>query len=331
MKFLKGFLSFIISLVITLLIMVFSLNLIFKNVIEKEILGGVVKDQIISEYIENADVENKELIKELLDEKEVTTIASNVIDEYMEYLEDNNHRVSEKTLNSIISFCVKHRTQISKIAGRDIPESEMTSQETYRNLSDSINEGFEHVGNEINTSGTEIVKTYNNLTSTNFKIIIIISIIISIILLMVIKNSLYKWLSNLGKALITNSIIIIVLYFALTTIVDEIIKQQNIDITIELSGILSIGIVELVLGIILIMIKKIIDKSIKEKKKTVDYSSSAETLTFVSQDEESTKTESSDIDKIMDSIPQSEEKQQTIDNSINNETLDDSKNIDNEQ
>ena len=239
MKFFKGFLSFIIGIILTILLMVLSLNMIFKNVVEKEVLGGIIKDQIISEYIENEEIENKDLIKELLNENEVTTIAGNVIDEYMEFLEDNNHKVSQKTLDSIINFSVKHRQQISKIAGRDISERELTSAESYKNLSDSINEGFSKIGNEINKSGTEVVKTYNNLTSNNFKIIIIISILISIILLMVIKNSFYKWLSIFSKSIITCSIIIISLYVLSTFLINKIKENQNIEITISLNGILD--------------------------------------------------------------------------------------------
>lgn len=295
MKFFKGFLSFIIGIILTILLMVLSLNMIFKNVVEKEVLGGIIKDQIISEYIENEEIENKDLIKELLNENEVTTIAGNVIDEYMEYLEDNNHKVSQKTLDSIINFSVKHRQQISKIARRDISENELKSAESYKNLSDSINEGFSKVGNEINKSGTEVVKTYNNLTSNNFKIIIIILILISIILLMVIKNSFYKWLSIFSKSIITCSIIIISLYVLSTFLINKIKENQNIEITISLNGILVIGIIELVIGILCIIIKKIIDK--KENIKQTKYieKSHSEEMIMDSKNELEYNNQSEDV------------------------------------
>ena len=295
MKFFKGFLSFIIGIILTILLMVLSLNMIFKNVVEKEVLGGIIKDQIISEYIENEEIENKDLIKELLNENEVTTIAGNVIDEYMEFLEDNNHKVSQKTLDSIINFSVKHRQQISKIAGRDISENELKSAESYKNLSDSINEGFSKVGNEINKSGTKVVKTYNNLTSNNFKIIIIISILISIILLMVIKNSFYKWLSIFSKSIITCSIIIISLYVLSTFLINKIKENQNIEITISLNGILVIGIIELVIGILCIIIKKIIDK--KENIKQTKYieKSHSEEMIMDSKNELEYNNQSEDV------------------------------------
>ena len=260
MKILKKFLAFIVGAVLFFLLLAFSLNMVFKGVIQKQVIGGVAKTTIVSEYLDKSDIENKDEIKKLLDSKDSLKVVNNVVNEYMEYLVDNNHKVSKTTLNSIIDFCVKHREEINKISNDNVSESEIKSQETYNNLEQSINDGFKEIGTEIGDTPREILKTYSSITSNNFQVVLIIAIIICIILLIIINESLFKWISRFGSSLLTCGIIICLLYIGANMLVSKIIEKLDFEISIKLEEMLVIGIIEIVVGILLIVLKVVLTK-----------------------------------------------------------------------
>lgn len=268
MKVLKKLLSFILSVVLYILILVFSLNLVIKGVVQKQIIGGFAKDQIINEYIDNQKVENKDEIKKVLQKSDALKVANSVVDEYLIYVTDNTHKVSKKTVQGIIDFFVNNREDLNKISKTNVSEEELKSQKTFDELEKALNDGFEEVNVNLGETPTEVLKIYSNLTSNNFQILLIISIVIVIILLMIVKNSLYKWMSTLGSALISVGIMISGLYVALTMLVDHIMKSQSLNVEIKLDSMLTIGILEIVIGIILILTKFVISKIQETNKKS---------------------------------------------------------------
>ena len=89
MNIIKKFISFILSIILFILILMFSFNIIIRRVVQKQIIGGVTKNQVISEYIDNTDSKYKEEIKDLINDKEEKEISDRIIDEYMEYINNN--------------------------------------------------------------------------------------------------------------------------------------------------------------------------------------------------------------------------------------------------
>lgn len=272
MKIVKKILSFILSIVLFILVLAFSLNLVIKGVVQKQIIGGVAKNQILNEYIEKSDYENKdkEKIRKILDNPEALKVANSVVDEYMVYAADNNHKVSKKTVDGIINFFIKNREKLNELTDSNVTEEELKSQETYNNIEKSLNEGFEDVNFDIGEQASNVIRIYSKLTSNNLQILIGISIIIVIILLMIIKSSLYKWMSTFGSSLISTGIMLCGLFFTLNLVVEAIKKKLEFEIEMNLKEVLTIGIIEIVVGIIFIITKIIISKvQIKQTKATV--------------------------------------------------------------
>lgn len=267
MKYIRVFLSFIISTGLFVLLLFFSLNIIFKNVVKKQIIGGVAKEKIISEYIEN-NIDNEKEIDKIINNEEAKTIIDYVVNDYMAYLSNNNHKVSEKTVQNIVNYCVNNKETVNNLLSAPLTESEMKSQDTYDSIYNTINDGFKNMKSEIGNTPTEAIKIYAKLTSNNIQIVLIILIIICVILLMIINGSLYKWMTTFGSSLISVGILICGLYFILNYIVKQIMNRQNFEfnITIKLDQILIIGILEITIGIVLIIIKKIISKIMEKKE-----------------------------------------------------------------
>ena len=80
---------------------------------------------------------------------------------------------------------------------------------------------------------------------------------------MIVQNSFYKWISKLGVSLIFTSLFIISFYLIIIPVINKINESTKIEIDINTREMLLIAIMEVIVGITLIIIKKIKDK--KEK------------------------------------------------------------------
>lgn len=263
MNIIKKLISFFLSIILFILILMFSFNIIIKRVVQKQIIGGVTKNQVISEYIDNTDSKYKEEIKDLINDKEAKEISDRIIDEYMEYINNNEYTVSEETIDKIINYCVKHHKEINKITEEEITIEKIKSPETREDLIKTINDDFKELKQDFGQTPTRIIKIYTKLISNNLQTALFISIIIVIILLMIVQNSFYKWISKLGVSLIFTSLFITSFYLIIILVINKINESTKIEIDINTREMLLIAIMEVIVGITLIIIKKITDK--KEK------------------------------------------------------------------
>ena len=160
MKFVKGLLSLIVSSALFFLLLFYSLNMIFKGVIQKKFIGGIAKEEIITDYLEQEHIDNIDEVKKIFNDKKTEKIMNNLITDYMLYLSDNNHQVSKKTVQSIVDFCVEHKDEINNVSNSPVTADEIKSQETFDNISKSINDGFSDISKNIGDTPKEMVKIY---------------------------------------------------------------------------------------------------------------------------------------------------------------------------
>ena len=177
----------------------------------------------------------------------------------MIYLEDKNYVVSKKTVNNVTNFYINHNIKNTK-------EIEMKLNIEIKKI---LTDDFKKIDNELGYSYTEAIKIYNKFISNNLIIILIILIVILILLLMVIKSSAYMWMFNYGIISILCGITICILYLGLL-IINKVINNLKFVSTINLNVILIIGIIEIIIGIFIIIIKKIIDKQIEKNKSVIN-------------------------------------------------------------
>ena len=104
MKFVKGLLSLIVSSALFFLLLFYSLNMIFKGVIQKKFIGGIAKEEIITDYLEQKHIDNIDEVKKIFNDKKTEKIMNNLITDYMLYLSDNNHQVSKKNSTKYCRF-----------------------------------------------------------------------------------------------------------------------------------------------------------------------------------------------------------------------------------
>ena len=212
MNILKGFASVLICIAIVILLEMLTFSISLKHVFQNQIIGGAVKEKVLDNYIKDNSSIDKEKVESLIKDNKSNEIIDNVINDYMKYMDDSNYEISDKTIDSIIDFCLAHKSEIEKISGREVPESEIKSDETRQNISKSLNSGFKEFGENFGETEKSIIKSYGNFTSSKFRILVIVAVVILLGLLALLKWSTYKWLSSFGVALIISGISILMLY-----------------------------------------------------------------------------------------------------------------------
>lgn len=264
MKVIRGFFKGIIGLVLFVLIFALTFSFVIKGIIKNDVLSGAVKDKIITEYTKEVNPSVKEAVEEILSKDEISDLAESIIDEYLKFAEDDSYQVSKKLVNEIIDFCAKNRDLISKISNEEITEETIRSEETYNNLIKTFNESFPKVEEQIGSNGKTVVKIYGLVVSNTSRLIVIGIIIALILLLMLVTWSLYKWMSTIGVSLIINGVLFSSIYIAIMIFKDKILESLDFELNLNPITIIIIGVSEILIGIVLLVIKSIINKKEKE-------------------------------------------------------------------
>jgi len=269
MNILKGIAGFFISIILILLVDAYSLSISLKYVLQNQIIGSVVKEQIINSYVENSKTfKDKDKLEGIINDNKSNEIIDNIIDDYIKYLDDSNYKVSDKTIDSILDFCVKHKDELSEISDHEITEEEIRKSETREDLTKSLNDGFSSLGNNLGQTEKDIIKSYSTFTSKSFRIVLLVLIFVQIVLLVLIKWSPYKWMTPTGVSFIISGVFIGTSYLIAKIILNNVIVNDTKEISINPKIMLILAIVELSVGVILLITKTIIGNTL-EKQRTV--------------------------------------------------------------
>lgn len=259
-KFICGLLT--VLLIILFSTLIFSFN--FKNVVVNTISNGVVKKEIvdsIDDVVSHLDdvIDDDAIVKieENIKQSEVIDqVTENIFDEVIGYLNDgkdinivNIDGELEKLIDENRDTLAQYGIELTEKDKQEIIDSIAIDDV----INDKIEEEVMTVKENMSSEELFILNIYNVLTSSILQIGLIIGIVVDIILIALIKKSLYKWIFNVGIALICVGIINAVW---IPLVVNLIRGTINIDI----GGIVTSGYIGLGIGILLIVIYNVIKK-----------------------------------------------------------------------
>lgn len=263
-KFICGLLT--VLLIILFSTLIFSFN--FKNVVVNTISSMVVKKEIASNIndiimgiYDTNDVLVLETIEERVnDSKVVDDITEKYFDQFINYV-NNDGQVNITNIDSDIERLIDENKDALVEYGIEITDEDKQEIINSFDLDDRINDEIEEVmisvKNEMTGEERLVIDIYNVLTSSILQIGIIVGIVVDIILIALIKKSLYKWIFNVGIALICVGVVSAVLMPLVVNIIRGFI---SVDITIDISGIVTSGYIGLGIGILLIVVYNVIKK-----------------------------------------------------------------------
>lgn len=275
MKILRKFLSFILGLVLSLLIGGLLLSFAIKSVIQEELIGGAIKDNFIPVITNNTDIseEDKKAVEELFEDKEVNDMVNKMVDEIMATMGSEDGEISQETIDSIFDYVIQNKDKLEEATGQKINTEELEEvrkSEEFQNITQELTKSLNESTAELDDTSKTAIKTYTYIVSKNFRLILIGGIVLDLLLIALVQWSLYNWMSTFGKALSTSGLTLIILYFIMNKIIETLLAEQTITLNIDTSKVLYMGIITIIVGILLIVIKHIIDNIIKNKKDNME-------------------------------------------------------------
>lgn len=268
MKALRSILYVIVAMFLGIFINLLSLSLVLKDVVQKEVVTSIVKSAIAEQYFEKNTIsglseEQQKKVKEFLDDNASNEVVDIFINNYMNYLTDENYKISEQDVNKIKDYVKKHEDVIKEVTKEDVNIDDVLKDFNVENIDKETRQSLDKAEKEMPSEVREVFTTYKAIAFGSVKLILAIIVIVCILLLMLISWSLIKWMKATGVCFITNGILITLLYIFAAGIKDLILKSADLKLYLEnitFNNILIIGLVELALGIALVFIHKYLKK-----------------------------------------------------------------------
>ena len=272
MKALRVIGNIIVGIVLFGLIFALTFTRSTKNFLEKDLIVGVVKEKITDTIRnETGKITDKgeELINNMLEDNSSSDIIRIVVDNFDNYQHNKvGFKISDKDIDAIVNYATKYKSTIIEISGnkvKDITDEEFKKIFSEENINALANEIFSSMDNELGDGIDLAIRVYSKATSSKAMFILIGSIIFSIILLLLINWSLYKWLLITGIDLIVSGVIISLVFVAGLVFNDIIASVDFIKETvgeINLNGYIIWGVVEIVIGIIFIIVYNVVKNKV---------------------------------------------------------------------
>ena len=270
MKFLRVFGNILVGIILFGLIFSLSFIIETKNFLEKSIIEGSIKNAIEESSKEDVDLNDsqKKLVDEIFGDSEISSILNMVIDNYREFRTNSNYHVSKNDADKLYSFVKKYKNRIEDLSGEDV--SKMSNDEfekffDYEKINQFANDSFKELDEKIDKADiNQILDVYNIATSNTVKYAFILLIAVFIIILGLINCSVYKWLIPTGIVTIISGILMVVIFIT-GSMFTNIFDIENMKIAINLNRYLIVGIIEIILGIVMIIAESIIVSKINKK------------------------------------------------------------------
>jgi len=266
----KKFLIGLLTIIMTFAIITLGVVLNLKSTIV-DTIGKNVKEEVTNSLVDTISKEtgtnNKKLKKDIADfineNPEIEKITSIVIDKTIDVLSEETKKIKlniadeiDTILDETEDILQKYDVTLTKEARKEITKI-AESGELNDILNDALNELESEETNEFRVIA-DILKFVNN----DLKTITIGIIIISLILIIILKKSIYKWLSYAGTSLILTGL---TLGFICPFLINLLNKAISEEITISIDAIKTFGYISLIVGIIFIIINKILSHTLTNK------------------------------------------------------------------
>lgn len=274
MKFIKKTILGILVLFLTGLIILFTISIDLKKVIVNGVIMEVVKYQISTINYKEGNNEkdtifeyttDNEQINEILRSKEVQDLVTKYLDLTIESINDDDSLNEIDIEKDMMQYIRDNKSVLEEKIGMEITEEmiqkteeQMQEQEVSKNLKEAIKE----IRNNLTEKQKKTLKGYSLLTSLKIKIILILLMIIDCTFLFLLQKDDYKWVYVIANSIFSAGVGIL-----LMSVISKIIisKMANIQI-LKLSILITHGITEIVIGLIIMISYKIIRKIINKKK-----------------------------------------------------------------
>ena len=270
-KFLKGLAVFLLSFILVNCISAVMLSITMEQIIQKDLITSLFKQAALPQITSSIGLneEDSQAVQEIMEDEEVNKAINDLSSEIMEALGDPNAELDQATLDQILDYFIENKDKLEEITGSEIDVSEIEKfkeSEEYKEFGEQLNKSLKESNAGMDDTSRAALQAYSSITSDGFRIGLIVSAIIDLVLIALVQWSFYKWIGTLGKALATTGLCITIIGLGVNYFMDYLVREVQIDITIKTGNILFMGVMSIIVGLLLVIICKIINNMIQIKK-----------------------------------------------------------------
>lgn len=236
----KKFLCAVLTIVISILICILCVSYGVKDACINTISNAIVKREITSKIVLSVKNVYPDASYEALQDIEntignnasVNKLTTKYFDEIVNSILKEEKVKAPNTREELLSL-INDNEKILKDYGVEVTDEQKNKIVDEIVESNIVNEVYEKISvmikKNLNSNQIKAVHLYNLITSDNFRMILIFTIVLSTILIMILKRSFYRFSINLGIAFILSGIIVTFVFPIFVNIISE-------DLTINLIG-----------------------------------------------------------------------------------------------
>ena len=269
-KILIGLLVLLLMDMIVALAISFNLKqIIIDGVIREAITERITKkeykapnDIISDEQIDQ--VVDDERVREIMKTPEMQELMNKYLDQTIDGLIDEENINEVEIEKDIVNFLKENKSVIEKQVGKEVTDEMLenaVSQLETKDMSNAYKQAIRNASKNMTKEEKQVLKGYSTIISTKFKIWMFIGILIDLILIALLQKSLYKWIKTFGKTMLVSGVGIVLM----SIIVSAIVKgAANIN-SFNTTNLTITGVVIAILGLIIVIVYKVVEKIIKKK------------------------------------------------------------------
>lgn len=275
-KFICGLITILLVLVICLLAVGLKLKIVCVNTINDSIVKKEISSKAldsISSVLPNIDYDTLQEVELSIQNDESTKrITEKYYDEIINSIV-NNTDIDVPDTSDEIKKIIDDNKDVLKKHGVELTDTQEDEIANSLAKNGTINTVYKKVTTNLKNNLTddqkEAIGMYSTITSKEFRNTLIIISIIFILLIALIKKSIYKWMINLSVALILSGIL-------LSFVLEQVVNNLSSTITNKLFGkatsinvnpITAFGYKYLLIGIIFLLIYIVINILTNKKRK----------------------------------------------------------------
>ena len=254
----KTFIKIILKILLPIFLLLITMSFILENMavetISDDILVKEVSGYMLDEIIDEVDNDN---LSEIAEKIENSPYMEEITEKYLDVLSGKSENINiEEEINQILDEDLKG----------EIPENIKEDVRSY------VSEKSEEVENklEMGTEGdsvTKILNIYGKITSFEFRVTLIILCLLDVILLVVLeKQNVLKTIGITMFIVAIISILVLIIINILSTYIKQRLSGGWID-NINLNSLIGCIITEVIIGFILLIITRVLNK--KEKNEVI--------------------------------------------------------------
>lgn len=260
MKVLKNIIISLLKFTLLSLVFMLIISFSFKNFLSEAFVANIVKEELTEQISDSIDVD-EDKVRKILESEEANNFINDYVNKTLEGVVDSSVLDDVNLNEDIMDFIRKNENILEKEFGISVEDVEkLIESELYQDIENSYKQSLREVNTSISKQQKDFIKLYNILLSNNFKLVIIILIVLVLFLISLLEKSFYKWIKYLGVSVIVSGIFITIMAIIAKVVIGTIIEEMVYNINFRVDYMLICSLITFIIGILIYIIYKIINK-----------------------------------------------------------------------